>query len=129
MSSVNNSINKEYLVPNMNIDIEEVSIGEDKSFVMYDDEFYNNTNNDNSTDKHNCNNFNLLKTMGTRPIQFRDDISITSSEDIRIRKSRKSFHLMVSGTSNQSSNSNLNLTVLNTPNSSLRNLSGHSCTS
>jgi len=128
MSSVNNSINKEYLVPNMNIDIEEVSIGEDKSFVMYDDEFYNNTNNDNSTDKHNCNNFNLLKTMGTRPIQFRDDISITSSEDIRM-KSRKSFHLMVSGTSNQSSNSNLNLTVLNTPNSSLRNLSGHSCTS
>jgi len=45
MSSVNNSINKEYLVPNMNIDIEEVSIGEDKSFVMYDDEFYNNSNN------------------------------------------------------------------------------------
>lgn len=74
-------------------------------------------NNGEKTTDNNDPRPNLLKTMGTRPIQF-DDVSNSSSEDNRIRNSRNSFHLMVSGTSNFSSNSNL--TVLNSPHSSFR---------
>lgn len=121
---------KGFLMPNINIDIEEVSIGKDESFMIYDNDMDHNDNEFININK----NKNLLYTQKTKPIHF--DSSNTLSSELK-RKSNLS-NLSINSNSNLelSQNDNLNLTssyrktsnnlTINTANSSFRKLSNSS---